>query len=446
MSELILLFVLILANAYFAAAEIAFISLNDAKLDVQVKEGNKKAKSIKKILENPSKFLATIQIGTTLAGFLSSAFASEAFASELAPILYGWMPFFSVEVWNSISIVLITIILSYFTLVLGELVPKRIAMKYYEKIAFSTVRVIRTIAIVASPFVKFLTFSTNMVSKLFGVSEIEEETVTEEEIRMMVDVGEEKGAIDKEEKEMINNVFEFNDKVVSEIMVPRTEIYAVDMNLSISKVLEEITDDDDFRYSRIPVYEETIDDIKGVVYIKDILLSTKNKNVKIKNLVKEAYYVPETKPLNELFNELRKNRKQIAIVVDEYGGTAGVVTMEDILEEIVGEIYDEYDEVEKIFEKLDENTFRLSGSMSVSDVEKVLDTAIPEGDYDTLSGYLVELLGRIPTEKDKAVIETPGVIYKLEKVEDMRIASVRATKVVVEEPEDEEDEDSEDEE
>ncbi|MBR3881797.1 MAG: HlyC/CorC family transporter [Clostridia bacterium] len=439
MSELILLFVLILANAYFAAAEIAFISLNDAKLDVQVKEGNKKAKSIKKILENPSKFLATIQIGITLAGFLSSAFASEAFASELAPILYGWMPFFTVEVWNSISIVLITIILSYFTLVLGELVPKRIAMKYYEKIAFSTVRVIRTIAIVASPFVKFLTFSTNVVSKLFGVSEIEEETVTEEEIRMMVDVGEEKGAIDKEEKEMINNVFEFNDKVVSEIMVPRTEIYAVDMNLSISKVLEEITDDDDFRYSRIPVYDETIDEIKGVVYIKDILLSTKNKNVKIKNLVKEAYYVPETKPLNELFNELRKNRKQIAIVVDEYGGTAGVVTMEDILEEIVGEIYDEYDEVEKIFEKIDENTFRLSGSMSVSDVEKVLDTAIPEGDYDTLSGYLVELLGRIPDDKERSTIETPGVTYKIEKAEDMRIVSVKATKIVVEEPEDEED-------
>ena len=439
MSELVLLFILILANAYFAAAEIAFISLNDAKLDVQVKEGNKKAKSIKKILENPSKFLATIQIGITLAGFLSSAFASEAFASELAPILYGWMPFFSVEVWNSISIVLITIILSYFTLVLGELVPKRIAMKYYEKIAFGTVRVIRTIAIVASPFVKLLTFSTNMVSKLFGVSEIEEETVTEEEIRMMVDVGEEKGAIDKEEKEMINNVFEFNDKVVSEIMVPRTEIYAVDMNLSISKVLEEITDDDDFRYSRIPVYEETIDDIKGVVYIKDILLSTKNKNVKIKNLVKEAYYVSETKPLNELFNELRKNRKQIAIVVDEYGGTAGVVTMEDILEEIVGEIYDEYDEVEKIFEQLDENTFRLSGSMSVSDVEKVLDTAIPEGDYDTLSGYLVELLGRIPDDKERSTIETPGVTYKIEKAEDMRIVSVKATKIVVEEPEDEED-------
>ena len=443
-SKIFVLVILTFLNAFFAAAEMAFVSLNDAKVDKQAKEGNKKAISIQKMLKDPSKFLATIQIGITLAGFLASAFAADYFADYFLQVIT--VSFLSTSVLRTILVVLITIVLSYFTLVLGELVPKRIAMKYYEKIAFGTVRVIRTIAAVASPFVKFLTFSTNMVSKLFGVSEIEEETVTEEEIRMMVDVGEEKGAIDKEEKEMINNVFEFNDKVVSEIMVPRTEIYAVDMNLSISKVLEEITDDDDFRFSRIPVYEETIDDIKGVVYIKDILLSTKNKNVKIKNLVKEAYYVPETKPLNELFNELRKNRKQIAIVVDEYGGTAGVVTMEDILEEIVGEIYDEYDEVEKIYEELDELNFRLTGGMSIYEVEKVLDVKIPEGDYDTLSGYLVELLGRIPTEKDKAVIETPGVIYKLEKVEDMRIASVRATKVVVEEPEDEEDEDSEDEE
>ncbi|MBQ7409894.1 MAG: HlyC/CorC family transporter [Clostridia bacterium] len=446
MSELILLFILILANAYFAAAEIAFISLNDAKLDVQVKEGNKKAKSIKKILENPSKFLATIQIGITLAGFLSSAFASEAFASELAPVLHGWIPYLSLEVWNSISIVLITIVLSYFTLILGELVPKRIAMKYYEKIAFGTVGVIKAIATFTAPFVKFLTFSTNVVSKLFGVSETEEETVTEEEIRMMVDVGEEKGIIEKEEREMINNVFEFNDTVVSEIMVPRTEIYAVDMNLSISKVIEEITDDTDFRYSRIPVYDETIDEIKGVVYIKDILLSTKNKNVKIKNLVKEAYYVSETKPVNELFEELRKNRKQIAIVVDEYGGTAGVVTMEDILEEIVGEIYDEYDEVKMVYEKIDENTYVLNGSMSVSEVEKVLDISIPEGDYDTISGYLIEELGRIPKEKEKPIIETPSVVYKVEKTKDMRIVKIKACKVEILPDEDEEENEDNDEE
>ena len=315
-------------------------------------------------------------------------------------------------------------------------------MKNYEKIAFATIGIIRAISIIMAPFVKFLTASTNLVSRLFGVSETDEETVTEEEIRMMVDVGEEKGTIDKEEREMINNVFEFNDTCVSEIMVPRTEIYAVDMNMSISKVIEEITNDDDFRYSRLPVYDETIDEIKGVVYIKDILLSTKNKNVKIKSLVKEAYFVPETKPVNELFEELRKNRKQIAIVVDEYGGTAGIVTMEDILEEIVGEIYDEYDEVEKIYEKIDENTYVINGFMAVSEVEKILDIEIPEGDYDTISGYLIEELGRIPSEKENPIIETKEVTYKVEKVKDKRIVKIKACKnEIVEDDEDDETDD-----
>ena len=369
------------------------------------KEGDKKAKRIKKMLENPSKFLATIQIGITLAGFLSSAFASETFASSLAPILNSWIPSLSIGAWNNIAIVLITIILSYFTLIFGELVPKRIAMKYYEKIAFGSIGVIRFISIVTAPFVKFLTFSTNVVSKIFGVSGNEEES------------------------EMINNVFEFNDKTVSEIMVPRNDVYALDMNLSISKVIDEITEDKEFRYSRIPVYDESIDEIAGIVYLKDILMTSKDKRTKIKSLVKEAYFVPETKQVNELFAELRKNRKQIAIVVDEYGGTAGIVTMEDILEEIVGEIYDEYDLVELPYEKKDENTYILSGSMSISDVEKVLDIEIPEGDYDTISGYLINELGRIPDEKEHPEVETEEAIYKVEKVEERRIIKIKATKI-----------------
>ena len=445
MTQIIVLIILIGLNAFFAAAEISFISLNDAKIDMMAKEGNKKAKKIKKMLENPSKFLSTIQIGITLAGFLSSAFASETFASELAPVLHELVPVIDVGIWNSISIVLITIILSYFTLVFGELVPKRIGMKNYEKIAFGTIGIISGIATFTSPFVKLLTFSTNMISKMFGVSENEEETVTEEEIRMMVDVGQEKGAIDKKEREMINNIFEFNDKIVSEIMVPRTEVYALDMNLSISKVIEELIIDDDFRYSRIPVYDETIDAIKGIVYIKDILLTNKSKNVKVKNLIKEAYYVPETKPVNELFEELRKNRKQIAIVVDEYGGTSGIVTMEDILEEIVGEIYDEYDEVVTTFEKIDANTYMLSGSISIYDLEKLLDIEVPDGDFDTLSGYLIEELGRIPDDNEKIEIETPEVMYKVESIKDKRIVKVKACKndIDLDEDDDEEDDDEE---
>lgn len=427
--QIFIIILLIFFNAFFAGNEIAFISLNDAKIEKMSKDGSKKAKKIKEMLVNPSKFLATIQIGITFAGFLSSAFASESFASKLAPILYKIIPQINLGTWNAISIILITIILSYFTLIFGELVPKRLAMKHSEKIAFATIGVINGISIIASPFVKFLTFSTNIISKIFGVSETDEEIVTEEEIRMMVDVGEEKGIIDAEEKNMINNVFEFNDKIVSEIMVPRTEIFAIDMEMTIAEVIEELAED--LRYSRIPVYEESIDNIRGIVYIKDILISTKNKNTKIKKIMKEPHFVPETIAVDELFEDLRKNRKQIAIVIDEYGGTSGIVTMEDILEEIVGEIFDEYDKIEKNVEKIDANTFRFFGNIAIYEVENLMDIKIETGDYDTLSGFLVDKIGRIPTKKDKGLeIETKNAIFKIEEIQDKHIIKVKACKCV----------------
>ena len=424
--SIIILVILILINAFFASAEIAFISLNDAKIELQAKEGNKKAKKIQNMLKNPSKFLATIQIGVTLAGFLSSAFASDTFADKLAPVLNTYLPNVSISTWKSVSIIIITIILSYFTLVFGELVPKRIAMKYYEKVSFASIGVIKTISVITSPFVKFLTFSTNIVSKLFGVTGEEEDNVTEEEIRMMVDVGEEKGTIKEEEKEMINNVFEFNDKFVSEIMVPRNKIFALDIDMTIAEVIEKLSED--MRYSRIPVYDENMDNIKGIIYIKDLLISNKNKNSKIKSLVKEAYFVSETKRVNELFQELRKDKKQIAIVLDEYGGTAGMVTMEDILEEIVGEIYDEYDKETYKFKKIDNNTFLFDASIALYDVEKFLDIEIDEEDVDTLGGYLIKKLDRIPKDGEKPIVETEKVTYKIEKVKDRQIVKVKACK------------------
>lgn len=424
--SIIILVILILINAFFASAEIAFISLNDAKIDLQAKEGNKKAKKIQNMLKNPSKFLATIQIGVTLAGFLSSAFASDTFADKLAPILNMWLPSVSISTWKSVSIIIITIILSYFTLVFGELVPKRIAMKYYEKVSFASIGIIKTISVITAPFVKFLTFSTNLVSKLFGVTGEEEDNVTEEEIRMMVDVGEEKGTIKEEEKEMINNVFEFNDKFVSEIMVPRNKIFALDIDMTIAEVIEKLSED--MRYSRIPVYDENMDNIKGIIYIKDLLISNKNKNSKIKSLVKEAYFVSETKRVNELFQELRKDKKQIAIVLDEYGGTAGMVTMEDILEEIVGEIYDEYDKETDKFKKIDNNTFLFDASIALYDVEKFLDIDIDEEDVDTLGGYLIKKLDRIPKDGEKPIVETEKVTYKIEKIKDKQIIKVKACK------------------
>ena len=426
-SQLIVLVILILLNAYFAASEIAFISLNDAKIEKQAKEGNKKAKQIEKMLKEPSKFLATIQIGITLAGFLSSAFASETFADMLAPILNSWIPAVSIGVWKSISIIIITIILSFFTLVFGELVPKRLAMKHYEKISFATIGVIRGISIVTAPFVKLLTVVTNTISKLFGVGENEEETVTEEEIKMMVNQGEEKGTIKEEEKELINNVFEFNDITVSEIMRHRKDIFAVDIGISNEELMNELSKEE-YRYSRIPVYDETIDEIKGILYVKDVLKNINKKSFKVKNIIKEAYFISQNRLINEVFKELQKNKMQIAIIVDEYGGTAGLVTMEDILEELVGDIYDEYDKEEKEYEKIDENTYMLAGSLPIYDVNKLLDAGIPEGDYDTISGFLQEELGRIPEDEEKPVIETKKVTYKIEEYEDKRILKVKACK------------------
>ena len=431
-TQIIILVVLIALNAFFAASEIAFISLNDAKIEKQAKEGNKKAKQIEKMIKSPSKFLATIQIGITLAGFLSSAFASDAFAEKLAPMLYQIMPFINLNVWKSISIIIITIILSFFTLIFGELVPKRFAMKNYEKISFATIGIIRAISIITLPFVKFLTFVTNGVSKLFGVGENEEESVTEEEIKMLVDQGEEKGTIQEDEKELINNVFEFNDITVSEIMRHRKDIFAVDINISNEELLQELSKEE-YRYSRIPVYDETIDEIKGILYVKDVLKNINKKTFKVKNVVKDAYFVSQNRLINEVFKELKKNKKQIAIIVDEYGGTAGIITMEDILEELVGDIFDEYDKEEKEYEQIDANTYLLSGSMTIYDVNKLLDAQIPEGDYDTISGYLQEKLGRIPKEEEHPTIDTESVTYKIEEYEDKRILKLKACKNNIEE-------------
>ncbi len=427
-SQITVLIILIALNAFFAATEIAFISLNEVKIELKAKEGNKKAKKIYNMIKDPSKFLATIQIGITLAGFLSSAFASDTFAEILAPKLYKLMPIISLARWEEISIIIITIILSYFTLVFGELVPKRIAMKYAEKLSFISVGIIKTISVFTLPFVKLLTFSTNIICKIFGITGEEEENISEEEIKMMVDVGEENGTIEKNEKEMINNIFEFNDRIISEIMIPRTQVYALEMELTVQETIKLLNENT--TYSRIPVYDENIDNIRGIIHVKDLLLSQKNENVKLKDIAREAIYVLESIYIDDVFKELKLNKKQIAVVVDEYGGTAGIVTMEDILEEIVGEIYDEYD-IEKIkYKKLDNNTFIIDGEMPIYEVEKILDIELPEGDYDTISGYLLFELSRIPSNNEKELsIETDKVVFKIEKIQGNRIIQVKACKI-----------------
>ncbi len=426
-SELMLLVLLIALNAFFAASEIALISLNENKLRYMAEEGNKKASQLLKILGDPSKFLATIQIGITLAGFLASAFAADTFAEPLVELIKKTQIPVSETVLKNIAVIFITLVLSYFTLIFGELVPKRLAMKKTETISFFVVSPLIALSTVTSPFVKLLSVSTNFVVRLFGIDPAaEEEMVTEEEIRMLVDVGEEKGAIDENEREMINNIFEFDNKEVCDIMTHRTEIVGIPITASIKEIMDIVKE---AKFTRYPVYEENIDDIIGILNIKDFIQLTEDRNdFCLKNIIRQPYYVPSSKKADELFRELQSTKTHMAVVIDEYGGTAGIVTIEDLLEEIVGNIFDEYDEEEKEFEKLDENTFIISGVTSLDRVTEVLDVDLPVDDYDTLSGFIIGQLGRIPEEGETPEVEFEEIVFKVEKVEEKRIARVKACK------------------
>lgn len=431
-TAIFVLMILIVLNAFFAASEIALISLNDNKIRLMAEDGDKKAKLLKNLLSEPSRFLATIQIGITLAGFLASAFASESFADPLVKfLLASGVPI--PEAWlKTASVFVITIILSYFTLVLGELVPKRLAMKKAEPIARFVANPLHVLSVVTSPFVKLLTASTNFFVRLFGVDpHAEEEHVTEEEIRMMVDVGEEKGTIHETEKEMINNVFEFNNKTVSDIMTHRTDIAALSVDASLNEVTSFINTE---KYSRIPVYEDSIDNIIGVMHSKYLIQYLTDGNDKanftLKDMIKQPYFVPASKRTDELFKELKRNKTHLAIIIDEYGGTAGIVTLEDLLEEIVGNIFDEDDDEEKHMEKIDDNTFIIKGSVSLDEVQEVLGTNLPIDDYETLSGFIIGQMGRIPEKGDKSTIEFNELVFKVEEVEEKKVSKVKVCRAM----------------
>ncbi len=424
--KLLLLFVLVIINAFFAMSEIAIISLNDNVVDKQAEDGNKKAQKVKKLTENPSNFLSTIQIGVTLAGFLTSASASSSFADMLSKKLVALGTPIPESVINGISIVLITIIMSYFSLVLGELAPKRMAMQKPEKIAYSVVGILLVVKTLTSPFVKILSASTNVIVKLCGFDpNANEESVTEEEIRMMVDVGQEKGVIEDIQKEMIDNIFDFDDIDVSDIMTHRTDMFAVEDTDSLEEV---VSISIEHGYSRIPVFHEDPDNIIGIVYIKDLLKyisSSLPKNKGPKDVMREAYYVPFSKNCGALFNEMCEKRVQMAVVVDEYGGTAGIVTMEDLLEAIVGNIQDEYDNEDEEIVEVSENVFTIDGTAYIEEVNELVGDIIPEGDYDTLGGFLISRLGYLPQDKDMTEVTFENLKFTILNVEDRRIGKVR---------------------
>ncbi len=429
--SVLLLILLIFLNGFFAASEIAVITLNDGKLKKMAEDGNKKAQKLVKLTANSSRFLSTIQIGVTLSGFLTSASASQSFANMLADWLSGFIPL-SHSTIVGISTVLITIVLSYFSLVLGELVPKKIAMQRAEQLSFKFVGILSAVAKIFSPFITFLSFSTNLVLRLFGIDpNSSEETVTEEEILMMVDVGQEKGVIDPGAKDMISNIFEFDDRAVSEIMTHRTEVTAVEDTATVLEAARLATEEG---YSRMPVYHDQLDTVLGIFYVKDLLRYVGQdipEDAKITDYMRPAYFVPESKSCNELLEEMTARRLQIAIVVDEYGGTEGIVTMEDLLESIVGNIQDEYDDEEEEIFRVSENAFTVDGSTSIDEIEDLLDVDLPEGDYDTIAGMVVELLGRIPKPGEHPTVTWENLTFTVEEVEERRISKL----LIVKDPE-----------
>ncbi len=429
--KLILLFVLILVNAFFAMSEIAIITLNDLKLQKMAEDGDKKAQKILKLTKNPSSFLSSIQIGITLAGFLTSATAAEHFSGPLSCALARLFHLTYTPVWlNTLSLFLVTIIISFFSLVLGELVPKRIAMQKYEKISFKIAGILSFIMAVFKPFIKILSVTTNIIVRILGLDpNANEENVTEEEILMLVDAGEEKGVIEESQKEMINNIFEFDDLLASDVMTHRTDIEAVEITDDFSEVISKSMT---AGYSRIPVYEEDLDNIKGILYIKDLLGYVGKsipKSLTISDIMRTPNFFPETKRCGDLFNEMTEKHLQMVFVCDEYGGISGIVTMEDLLEAIVGNMQDEYDNEEEEIEQINDTTYHLDGTSDIEEVEEILGIKFPEGDYDTVGGFIMSELGRIPSEDESPIVEYCGYSFKVDEVDERRIERITAEKL-----------------
>lgn len=426
--QLILLGFLILMNAFFAGTEIAFVSLNQGKIQNLAKDGSKRAQRLSKILESSSSFLSVIQIGVTLASILSGALASDAFSDSLTDWIVSISNLNPASV-KPFSVMLITVMTMYLVLVFGELVPKRIAMSHAEEFALFVSYPIWLVSFIFTPFVKLLSVSTNLILRLFGIDPDKVEEITEEEIRLLVEQGE----IDISEKEMIENVFEFDNLEVREIMTHRTDIIAIERDTPFAELLDLVHSEP---YTRYPVYEDNIDNIVGILHLRDLLsfihTTEDPSEFRFREAMRLPYFVPESKRTDELFAELKHQKTHMAVVIDEYGGTAGIVTMEDLIEEVMGDIEDEYDEVEELIERVHDNEYLVSGYTELDDLEEILKIDLPLDDYDTVSGFVIGQLGRLPTIEDESSDESDfvfnGYLFSIIDIDEKVISMIRVIK------------------
>jgi len=422
--KLLFLALLILINAFFASAEMAFVSLNKNKIKLLANQQNKKALLLQRLIEEPNKFLSTIQVAITLAGFLSSASAATSLSYDIGAFLHQ----FGIPYETQIAVVLVTSAVSYFTLVFGELLPKRLALQNAEKMALFAVKPILFISKIASPFVKLLSISVSFLLKLLGKDQYNQiDEYSEEEIRSLLEAGQESGQINETGREMINSIFEFDDKLAYEIMTPRTDVFLIDINDDLSEYVDELLEE---RYSRIPVYNKDSDDIIGILYMKDFMIEARKQGfekVDIRPILQKPFFVPESKKINELFSELQLSKMHIAILIDEYGGFSGIVTMEDIIEEVMGNIDDEYDDDEPKLELIDENTYMVDGQYYLDDLSEELGLELESENHETIGGFIIDLMGEIPDENEteERIVQHEGCTFKVESVKDRRIDKVR---------------------
>jgi len=431
--QIFLIVFFIVLNGVFAASEIALVSASKREIQEDAESGSKvskKAIRVLKLIENPTRFLSTIQIGITMFGFINGVIAADAFSNMISDQLASWT---GLETLILIPIVtfIITLILTYFQVIFGELVPKRIAMKSPEKVSYMFIGFLSVIAVIMKPFVVLLTSSANLIMRLMGINpQDDDDTLSEEELILELNASESKGFIDRSENEMIQNIFEFDSTTVDEVMTHRTEVSAIDLEATRDELISFVTNE---KYTRFPVYEDNLDKIVGTLHVKDLLRYISEhpdpKDFNLQEMLRDPLFVPQSKNTRALFREMKLTKTHIAIVIDEYGGTAGIITFEDLIEEILGNISDEYDEDEIEIQAINDNQYEIDGLIDLDDVEDLLHAGLPVEDYDTLSGFMLGQLGRFPDDEESVVVIFSNYRFEVLAYEDRIIERVLVTRV-----------------
>ncbi len=424
--QLFIVAILTAINAFFASSELAMLACNKVKLQQLADEGNKSAKAVLKLAQDQTRFLSTIQVCITLAGFFSSATAATSIGTLLAvPLAKLGM---AEATAATLATVIVTLVLSYITLVLGELFPKRVALQRPEQTAMKQARVILFVQTLFTPFVKLLSLSTNGLVRLFGMHNEEDEKISEEDIISVIETGVNDGTLNAGEQQMIESVFKFKDLDATDIMTPRVKVFMVDIaeetDVSVKAMIEE-------QYSRVPVYEDSIDNIIGIINVKDLFsyVYENGNKVDLRKLLRKPYFVSDKIKIDELFALMQKSHNQIAVLMDEFGGFSGIVTMEDLTEEIMGNIYDEYDSGQELIVKNSDGTYTVDGITPIQDINRELGTEISEDgeDFDTLNGLITMLLGRLPEKNDHSVLTYENLTLKVLSSQKNRVLKVNIT-------------------